>query len=380
MADYRPRLFVDVTVLTRTDAGTGIQRVVRNVLARLLAADFEDFRVEPVFVEPEAGRFRFARTFTAKFLNVDLGLDDEIVDFTERDALLLLDLNPVFLKFVKDEIARLKRMGAEVISVVYDLLPIKYPEFVPDDTEDVHRDWLQIVAGGTTAVCISEAVASDLREYLEKNDPESSLKISHFRLGSELDANSAECPQSQTTRRLRSRPTFLMVGTVEPRKGHLDVLDAFEEIWTETEDVELWVVGKQGWKSEQIVRRLEELAASHPLKWHQSVADVELEELYASADCLIAASIDEGFGLPLVEAANRGLHLVARDIPVFREVCRNGATYFANDLPEVLRTWLRDYRAGIAQGSGAVPQTTWEDSTKALLREIFPSEKLRTRI
>ena len=383
MADDPPRLFVDVTVLARTDARTGIQRVVRNVLARLLATDFEAFRVEPVFVEPEAGKFRFARSFTTAFLGVNAGgLEDEIVDFTDRDTLLLLDLNPVLLQFVETEITRLKRQGVEIVSVVYDLLPIKHPELFPNDAEQVHRDWLDVVAKGSLAACISEAVASDLRQYLEDHHPRTALTVSHFRLGSELDSASEELknPRKGSPRTARNTPAFLMVGTVEPRKGYLDVLEAFEDLWDQGEKVELWVIGKQGWKAEHIVARLRELGASRPLKWDQSVADDELEDLYRSADCLIAGSVDEGFGLPLVEAASRGLHLIARDIPVFHEVCSDGATYFSDDLVEILKTWIRDYRSGKAQRSDCVPQTSWGESVQSLLRAIFPHEMLGIRI
>lgn len=384
VADESPRLFVDVTPIARADAGTGIQRVVRNVLARLLTTDFEHFRVEPVFVDPEAGKFRFARKFTTSFLNVSEGvLDDDIVDFSEADKLLLLDLNPVLLKFVRNEIARQKHRGVEVISVVYDLLPIKHPEMFPEDAEEGHQNWLRIVAEGTAAVCISEAVAADLRHYLDEHSPGNPLRICHFRLGSELDqdyeAKAIKDGGSIGAADVRATPFFLMVGTVEPRKGYSEVLDAFEALWERNESVELQIVGKQGWKAEQTADQLERLAASRPLKWHRFVPDAELDALYRNADCLIAASIDEGFGLPLVEAARRGLHLIARDIPVFREVCGDGATYFSDNLAQVLGSWLCEYRDGKAQRSAAVSHTSWAESVDALLREIFSSEQLGIR-
>ncbi len=164
MACDPPRLLVDVTAIARADAGTGIQRVVRNVLLRLLTAGSLSYRVEPVFVDPEAAQFRFARSFTAKFLDVDIGsLDDEIVDFTERDTLFLFDLNPVLLKFVESEILRLKRRGVNVASLVYDLLPIKHPDFFPEGAKDLHRDWLKVIERGTSAICISSQLLRTLK-------------------------------------------------------------------------------------------------------------------------------------------------------------------------------------------------------------------------
>ncbi len=174
-------------------------------------------------------------------------------------------------------------------------------------------------------------------------------------------------------------PTFLMVGTIEPRKGYAEVLDAFEKLWDAGEKAELWIVGKQGWKAEQLAARLESLSAVRPLTWYRSIPDDELEDLYRNAECLIAASLDEGFGLPLVEAAHHGLYLIARDIPVFREVCGDSATYFSSQLPNVLKSWLRDYRRGKARGSADLVQTSWDESVQTLLSEIFPGGTLGTR-
>ena len=69
-----------------------------------------------------------------------------------------------------------------------------------------------------------------------------------------------------------------------------------------------------------------------------------LEQVYDSADALLAASEGEGFGLPLIEAAQHGLPIIARDIPVFREVAGENAYYFSGKDPqtltEALRNWL----------------------------------------
>ena len=117
------------------------------------------------------------------------------------------------------------------------------------------------------------------------------------------------------------RPHFLMVGTLEPRKGHRIALDAFDKLWAEGVDAALTIVGKTGWGIDHLVERIKH----HPelgkrLVWHESVDDAELSRLYSSCDALIAASFAEGFGLPIVEAGHFGKPVLASDIPVFREV------------------------------------------------------------
>lgn len=120
---------------------------------------------------------------------------------------------------------------------------------------------------------------------------------------------------------LRASPSFLMVGTIEPRKGHAQTIAAFDELWSRGFDINLVIVGKQGWMVETLSERLR----THPefgqrLFWLEGISDEYLEKLYVASACLIAASEGEGFGLPLIEAAQHKLPIIAR----FAGVSRSG--------------------------------------------------------
>ena len=69
------------------------------------------------------------------------------------------------------------------------------------------------------------------------------------------------------------------------------------------------------------------------LFWLNGISAECLDKVFATSICLIAASEGEGFGLPLIEAAKHQLAIIARDIPVFREVAGQYATYFAGMQP-----------------------------------------------
>jgi glycosyltransferase involved in cell wall biosynthesis len=129
---------------------------------------------------------------------------------------------------------------------------------------------------------------------------------------------------------------------------------------------------------EDLVRRL----SKHPmlgkrLFWLEGISDEYLEKAYAASACLIASSEAEGFGLPLVEAARKGLPIIARDIPVFREVAGDYAFYFSGMSPENLaqavRVWLDLSSRGQAPSSKDMPWLTWKESTAQLLRIVLPS-------
>ena len=124
-----------------------------------------------------------------------------------------------------------------------------------------------------------------------------------------------------------------MVGTIEPRKGHADVIAAFLELWRQGSTLQLIVVGTPGWKTEAVQQALADAAATtNKLVWLQDADDSLLAQLYQAAIGVIVASKGEGFGLPLIEAAHYDKPVLARDIPVFREVARGNVTFFP-DLP-----------------------------------------------
>ncbi|MNL64925.1 Glycosyl transferases group 1 [compost metagenome] len=83
----------------------------------------------------------------------------------------------------------------------------------------------------------------------------------------------------------------------------------------------------------------------------------------------------EGFGLPLIEAARHGKPIIARDIPVFREVAQEHAHYFDGaagaDLARALRGWLQLRDEGKAASSEGMPWQTWADNVRQLTAKLF---------
>ena len=181
---------------------------------------------------------------------------------------------------------------------------------------------------------------------------------------------------------MRQRPSMLAVGTIEPRKGQTQLLDAMERLWAKGIDVNLVLVGKNGWKVETLVKRLRSHPElNHRLYWLEGISDEYLEKVYGSCSCLVAASLGEGFGLPLIEAAQKKLPILARDLPVFREVAGNFASYFHGtdpaDLSQAIETWLNRFASGEHVHSEGMHWLTWKESAEALkallpLTDPFP--------
>ncbi len=162
-----------------------------------------------------------------------------------------------------------------------------------------------------------------------------------------------------------------MVGTIEPRKGHAQVLDAFDRLWRDGFEGSLVIAGKPGWQIDSLAERLTHHAeAGKRLFWLSEVDDDELRRLYTQLDGLLMASEAEGFGLPLVEAARYGMPIFARDLPVFREIAGAHASFFAADngseLAPQLSAWLAKVQSGTAIASNTMNVQTWNASANQL--------------
>ena len=246
----------------------------------------------------------------------------------------------------------------------------------------MHERWLETISHFDGAVCISRAVADELHAWIKNfgTKRERRLGLSWFHLGANVENTvpTTGMPNgaNQTLNAIKELPSFLAVGTVEPRKGYTQILAAFEQLWSEGVDANLIIVGNQGWKMEALAEKLSaHRERGKHLFWLEGISDEYLEKIYAASTCLIAASEGEGFGLPLIEAAHHRLPIIARDIPVFREVAGDHAFYFKGLEPQALRDavrqWLELDKQGKAPQSDNMPRQTWKQSAEQLLKIVL---------
>ncbi len=378
------RLFVDISELIRIDNRTGIQRVVRAILKELFDAPPAGYRVEPIYaIEGQSGYY-FARRFTMAFLEHPTNvLEDRKIEFGSGDIFLGLDLHHRAPAEQAGYLAKMRRAGVLVAFVVYDLLPIKLPQVFPEIAFSLHSDWLKSVAKSSDGlICISHAVADEVRGWLHENlgAAEDLPAVYSFHLGADIASSkpSLGIPSDagEVLAALKKRPTFLTVGTIEPRKSYGQILSAFEDLWADGLEANLVIIGKQGWMVEKLIDAIREHKEfNRRLFWLQNISDEYLEKVYASSDCLIIASQGEGFGLPIIEASVHNLPVIARDIPVFREVAGESASYFSGldskDLSGAIRNWLALKRENKVPRLDGMKRLTWKESCQELLDRVF---------
>jgi glycosyltransferase involved in cell wall biosynthesis len=302
--------------------------------------------------------------------------DSPPVAFHQGDVLLLADATWMIPKW-KVAVQAARSAGASIVPIVYDLLPVSHPQFFAPLFCAQFKQWLvDMISLADAMVCISNATADALRAFARDHGLADSLgPVGVFPLGTQLLPAEASPRTSITEIFTRTTQPFVMVGTIEPRKNHTLVLDAFERAWSCGGQSPLIVLGKRGWQCETVLSRFASLARSgRPVTHIGDATDADLQYAYRNARCLIFPSIAEGFGLPIVEALAQGLPVIASDIPVHREVGGDRVRYIPLGDPEHLAQLILGIEDGsvalTAPQSGSIALTTWSDSAAALQSEI----------
>ena len=376
------RLLVDVTGTITRDAGTGIQRVVKEIVRAIHGG--ARYPIEAFAVRCENGRLFTANAFTASLGGAATGPDTEVA-IAPGDRFLMLsdswnafgELAPVF--------ARMRAEGGEVVTCVFDLIPELYPHACHEVTVPRYRAWLRAALIESDAfLAISRTVADELADYVVASGlpHRAGLRIGWFHCGADIAAAAPAAPREKIAAAVEGpSPAFLMVGTLEPRKGHRVALDAFERLWDEGVDARLVIVGRRGWFEEAIAAAITcHVEFGRRLFWFSDADDGDLSFLYDRAAALVFPSYAEGFGLPIAEAARRGRVPICSDIPVFREVGGDGAIYFRVNDPAALAAAIGGFLAGELRADPALAvQTSWSETARRIV-EIVAREDWSRRL
>jgi alpha-1,2-rhamnosyltransferase len=351
----RDRLLIDMTATRRFGGHSGVQRVVREI-ARACVESGEGL---PVYLEE--GRLY------GQFKHDNL---PDRVELQSGDKLLLLDSGWGFVEEYPQLLNAAREAGADVVGCLYDLIPLHYPAATAIKNSAPFAPWFEkVLLHCDSIVCISQSVAQDLIAYLRETRlaTPANMRIGWWPLGADFRAVAQEAPSKRAAQIASAEtPFFMSVGTLEPRKAYPMALDAFELLWSEGCEARYVIVGRPGWNTRALQRRIHEHAElGRRLFWLNDATDADLAYLYPRARALIFPSFAEGFGMPLVEAGHYGARVIASNIPVFREVGGAAAVYF--DLLDSQSLAVR-VKEALAEEKTAcrIPVASWQASAGAL--------------
>ncbi|MCB1540786.1 MAG: glycosyltransferase family 4 protein [Rhodoblastus sp.] len=375
------RLFVDVTAIVAHDDRTGIQRVVRQVVRALYAE--QDLDVAPVAVRLQNGKLWTCETYVAAETGRAQSAVDRPLEIETGDRLLMLDNSWKDFAAFANVFAEVRAKQGAIVSCVYDLIPQLYKGASVGDVPEVHLAWLKAaLLESDGLIAISRTVAEELCAFVEAQGlpHRAGLRVGWFHCGSDIAPAGAGEASAAIRAAFSSANAFLLVGTLEPRKGHAVALAAFDELWRKGVDARLVFIGRRGWHVDTVIDEM----TSHTefgrrLFWFDAADDIDLAFAYDHCAAALAPSYAEGFGLPIAEAAWRGKPALCSDIPVFREIGGDGALYFrVNDAP-ALAQLVQDFLAGRAVADPTrVVRPTWRDAGRRIVDIVVRDDWMRT--
>ena len=171
-----------------------------------------------------------------------------------------------------------------------------------------------------------------------------------------------------------SAPFILTVSRVDRRKNHLRMLEAFEKLVRDGFPHRWLVVGPAGYGSEDFEVALSRSSVADRVEWRKEVGDAEVVRLYAQADVLLWPSLNEGYGLPPVEAMACGTPVVSSIVTSIPEVCGDAALLVeptdVEHIFEATRSLLTDKamrQEYIERGARRARELTWAECARTTL-------------
>ena len=221
-------------------------------------------------------------------------------------------------------VAWLRRRGLRPVFMIHDVIPVTHPEYCRPPERQRHMRRLDAVLGTAHAIITnSRATLQAVSEYARHRGLAMPPTIAAPLAAAAFSADSEQRPLAE--------PYFVMLSTIEPRKNHWMIL----QVWRRLVELHgaaaprLVIVGQRGWECENVLDLLERCESLRGFVLEKSIcSDSELVAHLRHARALLFPSFVEGYGLPLVEALNLGVPVLASDLPVFREIVA--------DIPEYL--------------------------------------------
>jgi glycosyltransferase involved in cell wall biosynthesis len=374
------RVVVDVSSCARSDRHTGIQRVERETVPRWASVH----RIVPVAWTHRDGAYRSLRPHervrVLEWHTSVPGAVPEVVGTSETPHLIV----PWHTRVVLLEVAggrqatRLRALarfsGSDVSLIGYDLIPLTSPEYLPMDSGPDFLGYLGVVKHASVIAPISQSASEEflgLVDAIVTQELPQPLVVT-CELPVDIPVH-AQVESSDAMRSQRSRhgntPIVLCVGSHEPRKNHLAVLQAAERLWRSGIKFEMWFFGGGGWGTYFHVRARALARRGRPLVIRHAVSDQVLWDAIRRARFTVFPSLHEGFGLPVAESLAVGTPVITTEYGSTAEIAQGGGCLVVDprddaQIEDAMRLLLTDESAYNELRVGAASRKfdrTWDD-------------------
>lgn len=375
-------VYIDLSRLCLTKFISGIQRVAREIVLRML----EDPALEVTLLAdmPSHTAWRvlphdaFIACYRDGTADTPFGVGKPVV-LEPRDiesGAVFFDIDSAWNMPMQRSwlFPILKQRGVTIVPHLYDLIPVTEPQYFFGQTVRQFLAWVTAVLScGDHIICNAEATKAALRKLcgeLQCDMPDCVV----IPLGADFKKHADTSDSAQLPEGLSPQKYVLMVGTIEPRKNHALLLDAVKPL--SERGVKVVFAGRIGWNMDVFAEKMK----SHPQNgtdffFIEGPDDATIRTLYQNALAVVFPTKNEGFGLPIIEAYQHGTPVLASDIPVLREVGGELAGYFDNTSVDSLVAAVTellegDNRAQKCAAIAAYHPRTWDETAADMARTL----------
>ncbi len=266
-----------------------------------------------------------------------------------------------------------ERTAARLVAVCHDAIAWRRPAITPPERHHGFRDYLEALSRFHAVVAVSEETRHDLRAcWEERGCPITPITVEGWPVNHAAGKRQTARPASAATR------TVVCVGTFEPRKNHLGLLEAAAQIWRRGVDFELILIGRTTaqWGS-RVLEVIDSLQAEgRPIRWLRHVDDRSLHAAYEACEFTVFPSFVEGFGLPILESLWYGRPCVCGSNGAIGEIAASGGGCLTVD--QTLPACLADGMERLLTDPALLRQLSKEavarpfDSWEALAARLVP--------
>jgi glycosyltransferase involved in cell wall biosynthesis len=350
---------------------TGIQRVIIETGSRLCSQ----------LTTATLGLFDgTGRCLTYNLKNRSTG---EVIDIKEGDVIIAAGSNWDFPEH-QSRLMALQKSGVKIVTLFHDIIPMILPFSYGPGFSEVYKSWfIETLAASDLAFSNSENTRKDIIGYAKSHDL-SCPNVHVVRLGDEIPS-SGESPSVRIVKETDT-PYILSVGTLEYRKNHILLLNAYRYMLDAKgyRPPRLLIVGKKGWLDHDIEYQVEnDPRLSGLISILQGVTDADLHHLYVNSMFTVYPSFYEGWGLPVAESLCFGKPCIASGSSSMLEIAP-GLVKHAD--PFILQEWVAAIRefadspSVLMQATEAVragyERVDWSitaDSMRDVLLERYPA-------
>jgi glycosyltransferase involved in cell wall biosynthesis len=354
-------------------SNSGIQRVVRGLARALLKMDI---KVVPVKWDEIACRFYPPTIEELQHLTKWNGPQPsewspwaDPAQKSGRDWILIPELTTYLARTNWVDIKRYAAANRlRCAWIFYDAIPWKMQDIYPSEARLPHQHYMEGLNQFERVFAISEHSRADLSGFLAATQMPTP-NLDERVLACVLPGEFVEASRVMNVKTESGATTkILCVGTVEPRKNHLCLLEAFARIIGQTQKpLELWLVGSA--PLPDLAERVEHYISTVPgIRWERNTDDTRLRELYAECDFTVYPSLEEGFGLPVLESLWNARPCICRDSSAMAELAEGGGcltaeTADASELGEAMLRLIEDgaLRLQLAREATTRHFKTWHD-------------------